>query len=128
MYLLFWRQILSIKRECIEAGFVVTFRQYGEFVGHEFFLTRAELLEQFDDYRESGFISLEVVGIRHRGSYLSPGAVAVVLDQESWYPPSALSNAGRPLAKRLTGNQQRGRAAVFGRCKPLSTLHQGLGM
>jgi hypothetical protein len=41
--------MMSIKRECIEAGFAVTFRQYGEFVGHEFFLTRSEVLEQLDD-------------------------------------------------------------------------------
>jgi hypothetical protein len=87
--------MMSIKRECIEAGFVVTFRQYGEFVGHEFFLTRSEMLEQLDDYREAGFTSLEVVGIRHRGRYLSPGAVAVVLDQETWYPPSALRTQPR---------------------------------
>ena len=79
-------QIMSIKRECIKTGFAVTVRQYGEFLGHEFFLTRSELLEQFDYYRESRFSSLEVVGIRHRGSYLSPGAVAVVLDQETWPP------------------------------------------
>jgi hypothetical protein len=92
---------MSIKRECIEAGFVVTFRQYGEFLGHEFFLTRSEMLEQLDDYREAGFTSLEVVGIRHRGRYLSPRAVAVVLDQETWDPPSALGNPGRPSAKHL---------------------------
>ena len=119
---------MSIKRECIQAGFVVTFRQYGEFVGHEFFLTRSELMEQLDDYREAGFASLEIVGIRHRGRYLSPGAVAVVLDQQTWHPPSALGTAGRPLAKHLAGNQQRGLVAVFWRCKPLPTLHQGLGM
>jgi hypothetical protein len=119
---------MSIKRECIQAGFVVTFRQYGEFVGHEFFLTRSELMEQLDDYREAGFASLAIVGIRHRGRYLSPGAVAVVLDQQTWHPPSALGTAGRPLAKHLAGNQQRGLAAVFWRCKPLPTLHQGLGV
>ena len=60
---------MSIKRECIKAGFVVTMRQYGEFVGHEFFLTRSELLEQLDDYREAGFTSFEILGIRHRGSH-----------------------------------------------------------
>jgi hypothetical protein len=97
--------MMSIKRECIEAGFIVTFRQYGEFVGHEFFLTRSEMLEQLDNYRETGFTSLEVVGIRHRGRYLSPGAVAVVLDQETWDPPSALGNAGRPSAKHLAVNR-----------------------
>ena len=96
---------MSIKRECIEAGFVVTFRQYGEFVGHEFFLTRSEMLEQLDDYREAGFTSLAVVGIGHRSRYLSPGAVAVVLDQETWIPPSALGKAARPSAKRLAVNR-----------------------
>ena len=96
---------MSVKRECIESGFVVTFRQYGEFVGHEFFLTRSEMLEQLDDYCEAGFTSLEVVGIRHRGRCLSPGAVAVVLDHETWYPPSALGNAGRPSAKHLADNR-----------------------
>ena len=80
---------MNIKRECIKTGFAVTVRQYGEFLGHEFFLTRSELLEQFNDYRESGFSSLEVVGIRHRGSYLSPGAVAVVLDQATWHPTAS---------------------------------------
>jgi hypothetical protein len=104
---------LSIKRECIQAGFVVTFRQYGDFVGHEFFLTRSELMEQLDDYREAGFASLEIVGIGHRGRYLSPGAVAVVLDQEGWHPPSALGKAGRPLAKHLADNRKP-RVAIAG--------------
>ena len=76
---------MSIKRECIKAGLIVTIRQYGEFVGHEFFLTRSELLEELDNYREARFTSLEIVGIRHRGSYLSPGAMAVVLDQVTWH-------------------------------------------
>jgi hypothetical protein len=114
---------MSIKRECIQAGFVVTFRQYGEFVGHEFFLTRSELMEQLVDYREAGFTSLEVVGIRHRGRYLSPGAVAVVLDQESWYPPSALSNAGRPLAKQRAGNRQP-RVAIAGHTRAMATTRE----
>src|SRR5664279_46384 len=95
--------MMSVKRECIESGFVVTFRQYGEFVGHEFFLTRSEMLEQLEDYREAGFTSLEVVGIRYRGRYLSPGAVAVVLGLKAWHPLPALGNAGRPLAKHLAG-------------------------
>jgi hypothetical protein len=76
---------MSIKRECIKAGFVVTMRQYGEFVGHELFLRRSELLEELDNYREAKFTSLEIVGIRHLGSYLSPGAMAVVLDQVTWH-------------------------------------------
>ena len=74
---------MSIKRECIKAGFVVTMRQYGEFVGHELFLRCSELLEELDNYREARFTSLEIVGISHRGSYLSPGAMAVVIDQVS---------------------------------------------
>ena len=88
---------MSIKRECIKAGLVVTFRKYGEFVGHEFFLTQSELLEQLDDYRESGFTSLEVVGIRHRGRCLSPGAVAVVLDQVD---PASDGPPGQVVATR----------------------------
>jgi hypothetical protein len=71
------------KREWIKTGFVVTFRQYGEFVGHEYFLTHSELLERLEDYREAGFTTLEVLGIRHRGRYLSSGAVTVVLDASS---------------------------------------------
>ena len=80
---------MSIKRECIKAGFVVTLRQYGEFVGHELFLRRSELLEELDNYREAKFTSLEIVGIRHLGSYLSPGAMAVVLDQVTWHPTAS---------------------------------------
>ena len=74
---------------------------------------QSEMLEQLDDYRVAGFTSLEIVGIRHRGRYLSPGAVAVVLDQETWDPPSALGNAGRPSAKHLKkANPQIGIRAV----------------
>ena len=112
---------MNIKRECIKTGFAVTVRQYGEFLGHEFFLTRSELLEQFNDYRESGFSSLEVVGIRHRGSYLSPGAVAVVLDQGSWNPTPSQDKVAatrtepsrfpRLLESSVTGTAQAARIA-----------------
>ena len=105
---------MSIKRECIKAGFVVTMRQYGEFVGHEFFLRRSELLEELDNYREARFTSLEIVGIRHWGSYLSPGAMAVVLDQVTWHRTAIRQNSTKKNAGAMLPDSHSSHVATSG--------------